>query len=68
MNASRIAAAGAIDAGNRLAASAQRTVSGKADLAAEAVEQASDKAAFSASAAVLRASDDMMKHLLDIKV
>ena len=57
----------------RFDASAQRTArageaSGDVDLAEEAVEQISAKNAFSANLAALRTSDEMLKHLLDIKV
>ena len=43
-------------------------VSGQGDLATETVAQLSDKADFSASLAVIRTGDQMMKQLLDIKV
>ena len=63
-----IGVAGILNAADRFTASAERTASGKGDLATEAVEQAQDKQAFSASLALVRAGDAMMKQLLDIKV
>lgn len=67
MNALSIAATGLINAGNRFDASARRMVSGEGDLATEVVEQVSEKTAFKASLAVIRAEDEMFKRLLDIK-
>lgn len=66
MNALSIGAAGLASASARFAASAQRLVSGQGDLVAETAEQITDKEAFSASAAVVRTGDGMMKRLLDI--
>jgi flagellar hook protein FlgE len=63
-----IGTAGVLAATNRLARSAARTADGSGDLAAEAVEQISAKTAFSASLAVVRTGDAMLKRLLDIRV
>ena len=65
-----IAAAGLSAATVRLDASAQRTArwgqDPAVDLAKEAVEQVTAKAAFKANVAVIRAADEMMGELLDI--
>jgi predicted DNA-binding protein len=68
MDAFNIAAGGALAALNRFDASAQKTARGDGDYVREAVEQISDKEAFSASIAVMKTSDAMTKRLLDIKV
>jgi hypothetical protein len=68
MNALRIGAAGAIAATDRFAASAERMVSGRGDLAEEVVEQVSAETDFRASLAVVKTADEMLERLLDIKV
>jgi flagellar basal body rod protein FlgC len=73
MQISAIAGAGLVQAVRRFDASAQRTAragedAAKVDLAEEAIEQISAKHAFTANLSVLRAADDMVKQLLDIRV
>lgn len=68
MEAFSIAAAGALAATSRLAASAQRVAGGEGDLATEAVAQISAKTDFAANLAVLRVSDEITKRLLDLRV
>lgn len=68
MDVLSIGAAGLSAAGQRFAASAERTASGAGAPVSEAVEQVSAKAAFDASLAVVKAGDDLLKRLLDIKV
>jgi flagellar hook protein FlgE len=53
---------------NRFDANAQKVARGDGDYGREAVEQISDKQAFSASISVMQVSDAMTKRLLDIKV
>ena len=66
MDALNIGAAGLQAASARFEASAQRTVSGEGDLAAEIVEQVSAREQFSASAAVIRTAEDLGRRALDI--
>ena len=68
MDAFNIAAGGVMAALNRFDASAQKVARGDGDYVSEAVEQISDKEAFSASISVMKVSDAMTKRLLDIKV
>ena len=68
MDAFNIAAGGAMAALSRFDANAQKVARGDGDYTREAVEQISDKQAFSASLAVMKTSDAMTKRLLDIKV
>ena len=67
MDAIRICAAGVQAATSRFAASAARTATGGTDPAAETIEQRRAKAAFTASLAAVRACDQMLKRLLDVR-
>ena len=66
LNLTNLGAAGLSAATERFTASARRTVGGQGDLAAEVVEQVSDKTALDASLAVVKTGDEMLKRLLDV--
>lgn len=73
MNAISIAQAGLNAAFQRFDASARRTAQfgradGDVDLGAEAVEQVEAKQSVEANVAVIRAADQMLGSLLDLKV
>ena len=68
MDAFNIAAGGAMAALSPFDATARKVARGDGDYVREAVEQISDKQAFSASICVMKVSDAMTRRLLDITV
>ena len=66
MDALSLATSGLVAAGDRFTASAVRIAGGSGDLSAELIEQASAKAAFEASVAVVKTTAEMSERLVDI--